>query len=205
MLANLAGRLSIRTLSTFLAACIITSVLVLALLSFLTNDYSIEAIETRRPNRGGIPHGIARTQRIGKSSANTDDFCAKHLDLDNIAVVVKTGATAIHDRLPTQLSTALRCVKEPLIFSDLDANLGDLHVHDVLSNFTTSVAESNREFDIYRMQQEYLAQGKANDVPRLRNLPIPTKDWRTEGKSAAWALDKYKFLHMVERAWQLRS
>ncbi|EME88410.1 glycosyltransferase family 31 protein [Pseudocercospora fijiensis CIRAD86] len=206
MLTNLhlPRRLSTRTLSTFLAACIVSSALIFTLLSILTSDGSDKINEARRSYQYGISHGIARTQRIGKSTANADDFCAKHPNLDTIAVVVKTGATAIHERLPTQLSTALRCVQDPLIFSDLEASLGDLHVHDVLSNFTSSVAESNADFDIYRMQREYLAQGKTNEIPRLRDLAMSTKDWRTQGKSAAWALDKYKFLHMVERSWQLQ-
>ncbi|EGP87833.1 uncharacterized protein MYCGRDRAFT_24216, partial [Zymoseptoria tritici IPO323] len=128
--------------------------------------------------------------------------CGVHKDPGNISIIVKTGATVISERLPTLLLTSLRCVDNPLIFSDLEQEFGGHHVYDVLSNFSRK--EGNADFDLYRTQQEYAANGRQVDLPNLRELPIVSNDWRTKGKSAAWSLDKYKFLHMIDKAWELR-
>lgn len=202
MPANFRVSVSTRIFSFFLAIAILGIVATTLLLNHVVGGYDSLVVPESRHGVEELRYKNARTYRIGKSSAS--DCCKTYPDPGNIAIVVKTGATAIHDRLPTQVSTSLQCVKEPLIFSDLESNLGDLHVHDVLSNFTSSVAENNEDFDIYRLQKTYLAQGRENDIRRLRELPIATKDWRTEGRNAAWSLDKYKFLHIVERAWLLR-
>ncbi|KAK3713068.1 hypothetical protein LTR37_008753 [Vermiconidia calcicola] len=89
-------------------------------------------------------------------------------------------------------------------FSDLEQTLGDKRMHNVLSRFSEDAMNGNDEFDIYRKQQELANQGREVDIPSLSSIPITTKDWRTEGKNAAWGLDKYKFLHMIEQAWDLQ-
>ncbi|KAH0365556.1 hypothetical protein KCU65_g6072, partial [Aureobasidium melanogenum] len=47
---------------------------------------------------------------------------------------------------------------------------------------------------------EYQAEGR--DVQTLRTTKESNSDWRTAGHNAPWALDKYKFLHTIERAWE---
>ncbi|KAF2172088.1 glycosyltransferase family 31 protein [Zasmidium cellare ATCC 36951] len=134
---------------------------------------------------------------------SNDDYCNTFPDPGNIAIIIKTGATELHAKLPTPLATTLKCVREPLIFSDLEQRLGEHRVHNALANFTPSAMEGNKDFDIYKLQQQYVASGREADLPDLSSISIPSDDWRTEGKSAAWGLDKYKFLHIVEQTWDL--
>lgn len=107
-------------------------------------------------------------------------------------VIVKTGANEIYDKLPTQLLTALQCYEDLLIFSDLDQDIGPYHVHDVLDSVDDAVKLNNPTFDYYRTLQEYKKYGQ--DISLLR---------KTTGHDA-WNLDKYKFLHMLEKSWNMK-
>lgn len=140
----------------------------------------------------------------GITGTSSQNDCLKFAGIEKIAFSVKTGATVAMERLPIQLMTVLRCVSQPMIFSDLDQTLGHLRIIDVLDRFSPAAMQGNADFDLYHKQKEYAAAGLENDLPKLGGLPIAGDDWRTAGKSAAWGLDKYKFLHMVERAWELQ-
>lgn len=122
----------------------------------------------------------------------SDRHCAAIADSPDVVVVVKTGANVIYDRLPTQLLTALKCCKDILIFSDLEQELGPYHVYDVLQDVSDTVKQSSPDFHYYRTLQEYQRNG------------LDIRSLRTTAGDAAWNLDKYKFIHMLEKSWQLR-
>lgn len=126
------------------------------------------------------------------SSSSSDRRCDAFSNSTDSLVIVKTGANEIYDKLPTQLLTTLRCYQDLLIFSDLDQFLGPYHVHDALDNVTEAAALHNPIFDYYRTLQEYQKFGQ--DIGLLKS---------TTGQ-AAWNLDKYKFLHMLEKSWQMK-
>lgn len=107
-------------------------------------------------------------------------------------IVVKTGANEIYDKVPTQILTALHCYEDLLFFSDLDQQIGPYAVYDALANVTESVRLNNPDFEYYHTLQRYHKNGQ--DISTLREK---TGD-------AAWTLDKYKFLHMLEKTWQLQ-
>lgn len=130
-------------------------------------------------------------------------FC-NDLDIRNIAFVTKTGATEAMHKLPPQLTTCLRCVSDPLILSDLDQSIGPYPIHDVLAQFSEEAMTGNKDFDIYHKQKLLASQGRQKEIEKLGELPILTYDWRARGRNAAWALDKYKFLHMIDQAFQVR-
>jgi hypothetical protein len=98
----------------------------------------------------------------------------------------------IPDNHCSDSSTALRCYKDLLFFSDLGQQLGPYTILDALDNVTQSVKTQNPEFDYYRTLREYQKNGQ--DIDTLR---------KTFG-DAAWNLDIYKFLHMLEKTWKLR-
>lgn len=130
-------------------------------------------------------------------SGSSDDFqhadrrCHALPDPGNILFIVKTGATEIYEKLPTQLLTTLGCTRDFLIFSDLEEQVGPYHVHDALADFNATMKDTHADFELYRQQQAYQRGGL--DIATLKN----------DGK-AAWTLDKYKFLHMVEKTWAQR-
>ncbi|PYH76986.1 hypothetical protein BO82DRAFT_395718 [Aspergillus uvarum CBS 121591] len=127
-----------------------------------------------------------------QSNARPDDRrCSAFPDPGNVLLVIKTGATEIYEKLPTQLLTTLGCSRNYLIFSDLEERIGPYHIQDALADYDPSLKESLPNFSLYCKQQEYRRTGQ--DIATLR------KDGRE-----AWTLDKYKFLHMVEMTWRER-
>ncbi|KAG9694991.1 putative plasma membrane ferric-chelate reductase, partial [Aureobasidium melanogenum] len=128
--------------------------------------------------------------------------CPPASAISNIVLSIKTGATEAFEKLPTQLLTILQCADTLLLFSDLEQDIHSLHIHDVLSRYNPDFLAHHADFELYRKQKEYQAEGR--DIQTLSTMKDSNSDWRTAGHNAAWALDKYKFLHMIERAWELQ-
>ncbi|PTU20054.1 hypothetical protein P175DRAFT_0502200 [Aspergillus ochraceoroseus IBT 24754] len=118
-----------------------------------------------------------------------DRRCQAFADPGNVLFVIKTGATEVYEKLPTQLLTTLGCVDEFLIFSDLEEQIGPYHVRDTLADFNETLKATLADFELYRLQQEYRRTGQ--DMAQLKG-------------GSAWILDKYKFLHLVEKTWNER-
>lgn len=188
--------------SRILLVCLAFSA-TLGLLYTLFDRSSLPATHSK-PDRSRLSHTSDNPDDDTTLSTATRNDCQQYADAGTIAYSIKTGATVALERLPIQLMTALRCVSEPMIFSDLDQTLGNHKIIDVLDRFSPEVMQDNPDFDLYHKQKEYAAAGREKDLPKLGDLPIKEDDWRTAGHSAAWGLDKYKFLHMVERAWELQ-
>lgn len=130
------------------------------------------------------------SQSRPKLDPTNDRRCHAVSNPPDVAVVVKTGANVLYEKLPTQLLTALRCAENPLIFSDLAQTLGPYQIYDVLDNVTATVKDSS-DFAYYRKLQEYQ---KFDQDPR--ELSGSSQD--------GWLLDKYKFIHMLRKTWTMR-
>ncbi|KAB2576531.1 hypothetical protein DBV05_g4800 [Lasiodiplodia theobromae] len=110
----------------------------------------------------------------------------------DVLLVMKTGATEAHAKLPIHFNTTLRCVPHYVLFSDVDEEVDGHHVHDTLDSVADSVKTANAEdFALYRLQQELHAQG-VNLGKIITNS--------SEMRSKAWVLDKWKFLPLMEKA-----
>lgn len=112
--------------------------------------------------------------------------------------MVKTGASEAIQKVPAQMETTLRCAKHVLHFSDLEQDLGPYHMHDALDTVSASAVANNPDFDFYYQQQE-LWQDK-RDISELKGVKNP----ESPDQLAAWTLDKYKFLHVLEKTWALK-
>ncbi|KAF9887925.1 hypothetical protein FE257_009447 [Aspergillus nanangensis] len=114
--------------------------------------------------------------------------------LDQIQVIVKSGSNILYDKLPTQLLTTLQCYHDILLLADSEQDLGPYHVHDVLANVNATIKATHPDFEYYRTIQQYQQDGL--DLRLLRDTPT--------SKKAAWTLDKYKFIHMLDQTWKQR-
>lgn len=126
------------------------------------------------------------TQHNPGNAVQSDRRCQAFADPGNIVFVIKTGATEVYEKLPTQLLTTLGCVQDFLLFSDLEERIGPYHIRDTLSDFNETLKETLPDFELYREQLEYRRTNQ--DMANLKG-------------DKAWKLDKYKFLHLVEKAW----
>ncbi|XMA11832.1 hypothetical protein WAI453_004623 [Rhynchosporium graminicola] len=115
----------------------------------------------------------------------------------SLVVTVKTGATEAFQKIPIQLETTLGCVpwENVLWFSDMAQNIGGHLLIDALDQIPASVKNSNSDFDLYTKQQELKDPVEISKL--LKNMKSPEDDKQL----AAWALDKYKNLHIVEKAF----
>jgi hypothetical protein len=109
-------------------------------------------------------------------------------------IVVKTGATEAFEKVPILFLTFLQCVEDRvLIFSDMEQDIGPYHVHDSLDQVSDEAKNDNPDFDLYRLQQEYLKDGIEVD-----------KTLHGAKSDAAWNLDKYKNIHVAKKSYEMR-
>ncbi|KAK4233087.1 glycoprotein-N-acetylgalactosamine 3-beta-galactosyltransferase 1 [Achaetomium macrosporum] len=122
---------------------------------------------------------------------HADPACDGFPDTSKVLLVMKTGASESFAQVPTHLLTTLRCLSDFLIFSDMDQNIGGQQIYDSLSTVLTEVQEGNVDFDLYRRQKWCpVNQAQCNELGDPRN----------EG----WNLDKYKNVHIAEKAYAMR-
>ncbi|KAH8695025.1 hypothetical protein BGW36DRAFT_195765 [Talaromyces proteolyticus] len=124
-----------------------------------------------------------------QSQPTPDRRCNAIPSSPDVAVIIKTGANLIYEKLPIQLLTGLQCANDPLIFSDLAQTLGPYRVYDVLEDVSEDIKQSS-DFDYYRQLQEFQRFGQ--DLRLLHD------------RAPAWKLDRYKFIHMLKKSWNLR-
>ncbi|KAG4424754.1 hypothetical protein IFR04_002102 [Cadophora malorum] len=115
----------------------------------------------------------------------------------NIVVSVKTGASEAADRIPIQMQTSLRDFQSVFFFSDLEQDLGQYHLYDSLDTIAPSVMENNPDFVFYQKQRELW--NATGNVTSLKNEKHP----ENPSELAAWTLDKYKNVHILEKTWAL--
>ncbi|KAM3521592.1 hypothetical protein MY4038_008977 [Beauveria bassiana] len=119
---------------------------------------------------------------------NFSQPCQGFPSLDGIMPVMKTGATESFDKMPTQLLTSLQCLPDFLLFSDLEQQIGRYHIYNVLDRVEDILSSDRSEFLLYQAQQD---------------CPISQREC-TAGMPGGWDLDKYKFLNMMLRTWEMR-
>ncbi|KAF4167608.1 hypothetical protein CNMCM6936_004665 [Aspergillus lentulus] len=76
--------------------------------------------------------------------------CRQLLGADDVLVIVKTGATALRERLSVHFQTTLQCIKHYVVFSDLEEEFEGHYIHDVLSGVSAEMKKSAPEFKFYR-------------------------------------------------------
>ncbi|KAK1148815.1 hypothetical protein N8T08_008700 [Aspergillus melleus] len=101
--------------------------------------------------------------------------------LSRVQVVLKIGSSEAKDRLETQLATVTRCISNLLIVSDRESELNGHHVYDILGTLPASFRNNTPDFDAY----DAIQQGKTVD------------------SAEGWRLDRFKFLPMVESAYEM--
>lgn len=171
-----------RSLISVLVACLVGGLIFRYLVSsgwfFRSNDLPPQAIPEQNP--------VAAEPHDGQPD------CARFSPAADMLVVVKTGATEIHQKLPIHFSTTLRCIPHFVIYSDMAEEFEGHQVYDVLDAVSSDTKMKNDDFVLYRELQEYRTSG--------RNI----SDLIDGNHKKAWNLDKWKFIPMMEKALQDR-
>ncbi|KAH8886006.1 hypothetical protein GQ53DRAFT_750838 [Thozetella sp. PMI_491] len=119
-----------------------------------------------------------------------DPLCNQLPGGDGIVVIVKTGASEAFSKIPTQLHTILRCAPDVLVFSDLEQTIAGVPVHDSFESVLDDV-KHHPDFNLYHAQRAC----RVSQADCTRHID--------KGKEG-WALDKYKNIHIAEKAYNMR-
>jgi hypothetical protein len=162
-------------------------------------DHDREKVQ--EPIKGGEeneqPKEIPNQKGI-QEQEHFDSVCGGLRSAKRIVITVNTGATEILERVPTLLKTSLLCAPNVYIYSDLAHTLGDRQVYDSLDTIPAEVMDGNTDFDLYRKQLEL------KDPVKVAEFLKGMRDPKSPDTAAAWTLDKYKKLHILEKAWDLQ-
>lgn len=136
--------------------------------------------------------------RLDAGRKTTDELCAsfpRHM-LSRVQPVLKMGFSEKRDKVDSQLDSVSACFtpEDLLIFSDSEEELRGYHVIDVLA-YLPDTYRNNPNFTMF---EQYLVQKEMRDNGTLR------VGQDTSGKIDGWAMDKFKFLPAVERAWAMK-
>lgn len=104
---------------------------------------------------------------------------------------MKTGASEAYSKIPTQLMTNLKCLPDYLLFSDMSQKIAGYTIHDCLDTVLDKVKQDSKDFELYHRQQK---------CPVDQDLCNKVHDTAKQG----WELDKYKNIHMAEKAYAMR-
>ncbi|KAL2065533.1 hypothetical protein VTL71DRAFT_3203 [Oculimacula yallundae] len=151
-----------------------------------------------RPTSWNWGSGSTREQDPSPYNGTFEEGCEGLTGFDRIVITVKTGATEASKKIPTQLRTSLRCAPHVYVFSDMAQTIGETQVYDSLDTIDPSIMDVNTDFEIYRKQQEL------HDPSKIMTELSDMRDSRMKDDLAAWTLDKYKNMHIVEKVWSLK-
>lgn len=123
---------------------------------------------------------------------HNDKDCAGFPDMSNIFVVLKTGASEVYNRIPTQLMTNLKCVPNYEIWSDMEQTVAGQKIFDSLTHVLPEI-KAHKDFEIYDHQAKcpYNQEECYKSVEKLGEK--------------GWNLDKYKNIHIAEDNWKNHS
>ena len=112
--------------------------------------------------------------------------------MEDVFIIIKTGATEIERRLPVHFETTLRCVPNFIIYSDYEEKIKGHEVHDILAGYSDEIKQKNDNFEIYRRLQK-------------KGKKALTDEEKKEGTwGTGWNLDKWKFLPIINQALKER-
>ncbi|KAL2828343.1 hypothetical protein BJY01DRAFT_228536 [Aspergillus pseudoustus] len=117
--------------------------------------------------------------------------CPQLPGLSEVMLVLKTGVTEAHDKLPIHRNTTLRCIPNYVVWSDFSEEIADIPVHDVLYNESATLHQLP-DFKLYTKVQTH---GRDALTPSDLGEEISTPFGKS---SPGWKLDKWKFLPMIE-------
>lgn len=123
---------------------------------------------------------------------------------DDILVVLRTGATESLEKVPVHFRTTLRCVPHFTIVSDMEEQIEGHTVHNILRNVSEEVKKTHDDFKLYNHLQKHGRSGLPHQ-PVLTSLSGSSKGDYMQTDKPGWALDKWKFLPMIDHALKTKS
>jgi hypothetical protein len=154
-------------------------------------EYEASEVQIEVPSKTSLPVSNSITSQTTTPTPKPNNPCDGFPDTSDILVVMKTGATEAYDKLPIHFMTTLKCMKDFIIFSDMEMHMAEHHLIDVLDQIGEDVRRDNQDFKLYETLKSF---------EHLGQDPRTLKDGGN-----GWNLDKYKFLPMLVKTWEYRK
>jgi hypothetical protein len=187
---------------------IVLPLLTFCLIYFLFRLPDSDPVPVNRPDQ--VPQASGGSSVAGQATnappppptpkkETVEDICGHLLhELDDVMVILKTGATESLEKVPIHLRTTLQCVPHFAIFSDYEETIEGVRTYDVLQNVSDTTMQNEPEFGIYRRLQEVGREG-LTDAEWGDDTNGPLGKTNNPG----WKLDKWKFLPMIDQALEV--
>ncbi|KAI2467312.1 glycosyltransferase family 31 protein [Annulohypoxylon bovei var. microspora] len=127
--------------------------------------------------------------------------CESLRGIEDLFVILRTGASEVPKQLPVHFATTLRCVPNYAIYSDYEEDFEGHHVYNALDEVNPEIIATNPDFEYYRRLQE-----GGREAFSAEELAQWAAAKNTDGGRDApgWKLDKWKFLPLAEKALRQR-
>lgn len=129
--------------------------------------------------------------------------CESLRGLDDVFLIMRTGANEAPYKLPPHFNTTLRCMPQKSygIWSDFEEDIDGHHVQDALSKVDPDIIANNSDFAYYRRLQN---KGRAAFSDEQMALWASAPNSGGGRDTPGWQLDKWKFLPLAEQAYHQR-
>ncbi|KAE8150670.1 hypothetical protein BDV25DRAFT_153953 [Aspergillus avenaceus] len=139
-------------------------------------------------------------ETTGRAVWKEESDCPYLPGIDDVQVIMKTGATEALEKVPVHFHTTLKCIPHFVVFSDFEEDLAGVHTIDVLRTVDENIKQTNPEFDLYNRL-------RASGRKGLHESDINNDPSTPSGKpeNPGWKLDKWKFLPMMNETLHVRD
>ncbi|KAF3903707.1 hypothetical protein AA313_de0209068 [Arthrobotrys entomopaga] len=183
---------------------LICILLVLGIQSYYLFKYNSQAATPSSSQRNGFSQQhlagettviVTRTALVGPAGATPVlqplvNGPIRPAQLSDIVLVIKTGATVIHARVPIQMITFIPNFKDIIIFSDLKTKIGNFEVADALAR--VSPDEAGHSLKYWKKLQDLQSE----------NTGLADSEGKMGDLKEGWALDKFKNIPILIDTYQ---
>jgi hypothetical protein len=117
--------------------------------------------------------------------------------IDDILIILRTGASEAPAKLPIHFNTTLRCAPHFTIFSDMEEYIEGHNILNALDEVNPDIVASLRDFDYCRLLLEKGRAGITSEEAKRWSAAANTNAGRD---TPGWRLDKWKFLPIAEKS-----
>lgn len=126
-------------------------------------------------------------QQATTLTTSTSSHCADLNGLEDVAMILKTGSTEIYEKLPIHYITTFSCIKDRLIYSDVQQYFSGESIRDAIALISEQSRALNNDLEEHERLQYHV--GIGGDASELRS-------------DKSWRIDKWKFLPMISDSYK---
>lgn len=143
------------------------------------------------------------TPSSAAAGSDAELSCESLQNLNDVYVIMRTGANEAPRKLPAHFNTTLRCLSPSSygIWSDLEEDIGGFHIGNALDAIDPEIVSNHPDFGYYRILQDKGRNSfSEEDMTAWATAPNSDAGRDTPG----WRLDKWKFLTIGDKAYKRR-